>query len=224
MSITIPQQKKHLLLLNRLHRTALKSELIPAPSKLLDDKVEKLFNEFFKKKDNYYIPKITSTILKIDEEEFKKLYKEPKQPKQPKQKAMKKEEPTKEMDEEKIKDLISKTKESSYGANALLPHEDILKIYNELNKLEKKETFDSLQSYYKNIQKNFIRDSTKLDYLEKSLKTAENKNNVKDIEDIKDKIKTTKEKFNIVNNLKFNTDKDFKKFDDIRDYYSSRLF
>ena len=74
MSLTIAQQKKHLLLLNRLHRTALKAELIPTPSKLSDDKVEKLFLEFFKKKEHYYIPKVSSTILKIDEEEFKKLF------------------------------------------------------------------------------------------------------------------------------------------------------
>lgn len=92
MSITIAQQKKHLLLLNRLHRNALKAELIPTPSKLSDDKVEKLFNEFFKKKDHYYVPKTTPTILKIDEEEFKKLYKEPKQKKEVEKKEIKKEE------------------------------------------------------------------------------------------------------------------------------------
>lgn len=98
MSLTIAQQKKHLLLLNKLHRNALKAELIPAPSKLSDDKVEKLFNEFFKKKEHYYIPKITSTILKIDEEEFKKLYKEPK-------KAMKKEvKPKEEVKKEEVKE------------------------------------------------------------------------------------------------------------------------
>lgn len=140
MSITIAQQKKHLLLLNRLHRNALKTELIPAPSKLLDDKVEKLFNEFFKKKDNYYVPKITSTILKIDEEEFKKLYKEPKQPKQ---KAMKKEEPKEEenkeeIDREKIKEfknLLSKTKINSEGV--LIPYE-ALESYKKLNESEEK--------------------------------------------------------------------------------------
>jgi ribosomal protein L12E/L44/L45/RPP1/RPP2 len=109
MSITISQQKKHLLLLNRLHRTALKAELIPTPSKLSDDKIEKLFNEFFKKKDNYYIPKVSSTILKIDEEEFKKLYKEPKEKKEVK--PMKQEEEKKKQEEEKKKQEEEKMKQ-----------------------------------------------------------------------------------------------------------------
>jgi hypothetical protein len=109
MSITISQQKKHLLLLNRLHRTALKAELIPTPSKLSDDKIEKLFNEFFKKKDNYYIPKVSSTILKIDEEEFKKLYKEPKEKKEVK--PMKQEEEKKKQEEEKKKQEKQKKQE-----------------------------------------------------------------------------------------------------------------
>jgi hypothetical protein len=88
MDLTIQQKKKHLLLLNKLYRMAVKQELIPTPSKLSDDKVESLFNNLFVKKDHYYIPKVKNQYLVIDENEFKKLYKEPKKPKQQKQKKM----------------------------------------------------------------------------------------------------------------------------------------
>jgi len=134
MSLTIAQQKKHLLLLNKLHRNALKAELIPTPSKLSDDKVEKLFNEFFKKKENYYIPKVSSTILKIDEEEFKKLYKEPKQKKEVK--SMKKEEEKMKQEEEKMKQEEEKKKQEesnqeeifkNYGLKVKKINEDIKK-------------------------------------------------------------------------------------------------
>jgi hypothetical protein len=134
MSLSIAQQKNHLLLLNRLHRQALKVELIPTPSKLSDDKVEKLFNEFFKKKEHYYVPKVSSTILKIDEEEFKKLYKEPKQKKEVK--SMKKEEEKMKQEEEKMKQEEEKKKQEesnqeeifkNYGLKVKKINEDIKK-------------------------------------------------------------------------------------------------
>jgi hypothetical protein len=159
MSITISQQKKHLLLLNRLHRTALKSELIPTPSKLSDDKIEKLFNEFFKKKDNYYIPKITSTILKIDEEEFKKLYKEPKKamkkeekPKEePKEEERKKKQEEKKEEKEKIIKRLDEIKQNKSKINK--------KVYGIIESSEKQNSdFGPLVEYntYKRIGKYYL--------------------------------------------------------------------
>jgi len=155
MSLTIAQQKKHLLLLNKLHRNALKAELIPTPSKLSDDKVEKLFNEFFKKKENYYIPKVSSTILKIDEEEFKKLYKEPKQKKEVKpmkQEEEKKEEPKEDYDTlsgelqklillTNIKDIIKVLVNLNYKGriqnNKILMSQQLLQNFNTIDKIKK---------------------------------------------------------------------------------------
>lgn len=97
MDLTITQKKKHILLFNRLYRQALKEELVPTPSKLSDDKIEKLFDKLFMKKDHYYVPKMKNQLLVIDEDEFKKLYKEPKKQKQPKEEVKKPmEEPKKE--------------------------------------------------------------------------------------------------------------------------------
>jgi hypothetical protein len=99
MDLTITQKKKHILLFNRLYRQALKEELIPTPSKLSDDKIEKLFDKLFMKKDHYYVPKMKNQLLVIDEDEFKKLIPKTKQPKEEVKKPMeepKKEEPKKE--------------------------------------------------------------------------------------------------------------------------------
>ena len=169
MSLTIAQQKKHLLLLNKLHRNALKAELIPTPSKLSDDKIEKLFNEFFKKKDNYYIPKVSSTILKIDEEEFKKLYKEPKEKKEVKPmkqeepKPMKIEEPKEEIDKEKIKnEKIIKLKSviDSVRGRHLTGHYGLMKSYDEAYEYltidEKKKFFSIIKSLYELFKENLL--------------------------------------------------------------------
>jgi hypothetical protein len=75
--ITIPQKKKHLLLLNRLMRTELKKDIIPVPSKLSEEEVNKYFERLFVKKtegeEEYYIPIKSKVELKIDEELFKSL-------------------------------------------------------------------------------------------------------------------------------------------------------
>jgi hypothetical protein len=86
MDLTVQQKKKHLLLLNKLYRAVVKEELIPAPSKLSEDKINELFEKLFVKKDNFFIPKVKNQYFFIDENEFKKLIPKPKQPKKPKAK------------------------------------------------------------------------------------------------------------------------------------------
>jgi hypothetical protein len=128
MDLTIQQKKKHLLLLNKLYRSALKEELIPTPSKLSDDKLESLFTKLFMKKDNFYIPKVKNQILKIDEDEFKKLI-----PKEKVKKEVKlKEEPKKE-------EVKPKESEPYISSNIGITYPSFLdnytvKIYNPLNK------------------------------------------------------------------------------------------
>lgn len=75
--ITVSQIKKHLLLLNRLMRTELKKDIIPVPSKLSEEEVNKYFERLFVKKtegeEEYYVPIKSKVELKIDEELFKSL-------------------------------------------------------------------------------------------------------------------------------------------------------
>jgi hypothetical protein len=85
----IPVQKKYLLLLNRQYRKLLKIELIPAPTTLGDEDVQKYFEIHLMAKDNYFIPK-TNKVLQADEKEFAKLA-----PKAPKVKAPKADKPAK---------------------------------------------------------------------------------------------------------------------------------
>lgn len=71
--LTMMQKKKHLLLLNRIMRTELKTEIIPTPSKLNEEEVNDLFKKLFIKKDDYYVPIKSKVELNIDEELFKAL-------------------------------------------------------------------------------------------------------------------------------------------------------
>jgi hypothetical protein len=89
--------KKHLLLLNRLHKQQLKKELIPTPTKLSKEEITKYFNSLFTQKDNYYIPKL-STELKLNEADFKAIApkKYEKKPVEKKPVEIKKAEATKE--------------------------------------------------------------------------------------------------------------------------------
>lgn len=72
------QKRKHLLLLNRIMRTELKKDIIPIPSKLTEEEVNKYFERLFVKKDDYYVPIKSKVELNIDEEQFKGLIKKPK--------------------------------------------------------------------------------------------------------------------------------------------------
>lgn len=93
MDLTMPQKKKHLLLLNRIIRAETKKDIIPVPSKLTEDEVNKYFKQLFIEKDGYYIPIKNKLEISIDEELFKGLIKRPKTKEQKKEeKEMKKEE------------------------------------------------------------------------------------------------------------------------------------
>lgn len=94
MELSIPQKKKHLLLLNRIIRAEIKKDIIPTPSKLTESDVNSYFNKLFVKKDDYYVPIKTKMDIKIDESKFIGLIKKPKM-KAPKKEKMK--EPIKEV-------------------------------------------------------------------------------------------------------------------------------
>lgn len=78
MEPTIPQKKKHLLLLNRIMRAELKKDIIPTPSKLTEADINSYFNKLFMKKDDYYVPVKNKMEIKIDETLFMNLIKKPK--------------------------------------------------------------------------------------------------------------------------------------------------
>lgn len=101
MEVNITQKKKHLLLLNRIMRTELKKDIIPTPSKLPEEEVNKYFERLFVKKDDYYIPVKSKVNIKIDEELFKGLIKKPKI-----KEVKKAEKPVEKPVEKKEKELI----------------------------------------------------------------------------------------------------------------------
>ena len=82
MEISILNMRKHLLLLNRLMRSELKKDIIPTPSKLTEDDVNKYFKMLFKPLEEegttYYMPIKNKVSLNIDESLFKALIKKPK--------------------------------------------------------------------------------------------------------------------------------------------------
>lgn len=82
MEISILNMRKHLLLLNRLMRSELKKDIIPTPSKLTEDDVNKYFKMLFKPLEEegitYYMPIKNKVSLNIDESLFKELIKKPK--------------------------------------------------------------------------------------------------------------------------------------------------
>ena len=97
MELSIPQKKKHLLLLNRIIRAETKNELIPVPSKLTESEVNSYFNKLFVKKDDYYIPVKNKMEIAIDEDLFKNLIKKPKAKMTAEDKQKEKESKTKAM-------------------------------------------------------------------------------------------------------------------------------
>ena len=96
------QKKKHLLLLNRIIRAETKKDIIPTPSKLTEDDINKYFKMLFIEKDGYFAPIKNKVELNIDEELFKGLIKQPKM-KEPKVKEPK--EPKKTEDKEAMKEM-----------------------------------------------------------------------------------------------------------------------
>ena len=109
MDLTIPQMKKHLLLLNRIMRAELKKDIIPTPSKLTEEEVNQYFNKLFVKKDDYYVPIKTKAEIMIDEELFKDLVKKPKAIKTKEEKKQEK-----DMQKEKEKEMQSSISLSVY--------------------------------------------------------------------------------------------------------------
>jgi hypothetical protein len=92
MDLSVMQKKKHLLLLNRIMRAELKKDIIPVPSKLTEEEVNKYFERLFVKKDDYYVPVKSKLELNIDEGLFKDLIKKKKTKEEAKdEKAMMKE-------------------------------------------------------------------------------------------------------------------------------------
>jgi hypothetical protein len=78
MDPTMMQKKKHLLLLNRIIRAETKKDIIQTPSKLTEEDVNKYFKMLFIEKDGYFAPIKNKLELKVDEELFKGLIKQPK--------------------------------------------------------------------------------------------------------------------------------------------------
>ena len=72
------QKRKHLLLLNRIIRAETKKDIIQTPSKLTEEDVNKYFKMLFIEKDGYFAPIKNKLELKVDEELFKGLIKQPK--------------------------------------------------------------------------------------------------------------------------------------------------
>lgn len=107
MDPSVQVKKKHLLLLNRLMRAELKKDIIPTPSKLTEDDINKYFKMLFKPLEEegttYYMPIKNKVSLNIDESLFKSLIKKPKMKavKEPKMKEDKMVEAEKKMEEEK---------------------------------------------------------------------------------------------------------------------------
>ena len=98
----VNKKKRHLLLFNRILKKELNEVLIKTPSKLSSDDINKLFDMIFIKKtndsDDYYVPKKLKVKLRINEEDFKNLYKKkvvtPKPKPSPKPKPLPKPKPS----------------------------------------------------------------------------------------------------------------------------------
>ena len=99
------QKRKHLLLLNRIIRAETKKDIIQTPSKLTEEDVNKYFKMLFIEKDGYYAPIKNKLELKVDEELFKGLIK------QPKMKAMKPMKEPKIMEDKEAMKEMKKQKE-----------------------------------------------------------------------------------------------------------------
>jgi hypothetical protein len=105
MEPTMIQKRKHLLLLNRIIRAETKKDIIQTPSKLTEEDVNKYFKMLFIEKDGYFAPIKNKLELKVDEELFKGLIK------QPKMKAMKPMKEPKIMEDKEAMKEMKKQKE-----------------------------------------------------------------------------------------------------------------
>lgn len=152
------QKKKHLLLLNRIIRAETKKDIIPTPSKLTEDDVNKYFKMLFIKKDGYYTPIKNKLELKIDEELFKGLIKKPKMKamKKNKDEVGKKKEIENEMNEPPNEytadelELIQKV--SKKAEERKINKQNFIKSLNIMSIGEYKNMYrDNFEEFYKNI-------------------------------------------------------------------------
>ena len=143
MEVNMIQKKKHLLLLNRIMRTELKKDIIPTPSKLPEEEVNKYFMRLFVKKDDYYVPVKSKVNIKIDEELFKGLIKKPKM-KEVKETEQPKENEVEKTKEEQIKEYYEVFNLYNYD----YIFDNFSKIYNSL-KTKKSIPFESLKVSYR---------------------------------------------------------------------------
>lgn len=143
------QKRKHLLLLNRIIRAETKKDIIPTPSKLTEEDVNKYFKMLFIEKDGYYAPIKNKLELKVDEELFKGLIK------QPKMKAMKVKEPKIMEDKEAMKEA---KKQKDKEDNEELLNRITNKIYKDLINpyIAKKKAGDKADAEEKDLLKKFF--------------------------------------------------------------------
>jgi len=195
MSLTMMEKKKHLLLLNRLMRTELKKDIIPVPSKLSEEEVNKFFERLFVKKtdgeDEYYVPMKSKVELKIDEELFKGLIKKPKVKKQPTQEDKTKMKEEEKMKKEEMQKSVSVSVYNKFLKDFIKPMQDKRKAGEDV----KKDEMEVVKKYIKLSQeiKNMIKKNLPnlferlLDPADKERKmrkeklTEENKQLMKDI-------------------------------------------
>jgi microtubule-associated protein 1 len=193
MSLTMMQKKKHLLLLNRLMRTELKKDIIPVPSKLSEEEVNKFFERLFVKKtdgeDEYYVPIKSKVELKIDEELFKGLIKKPKVIKTKEDKTKMKEE--EKMKKEEIQKSVSISVYNKFIKDFIKPMQDKRKAGEDVKKdeMEVVKKYIKLSQEIKNmIKKNLpnlfeklLNPADKEREMRKEKLTEENKQLMKDI-------------------------------------------
>lgn len=187
------QKKKHLLLLNRLMRTELKKDIIPVPSKLSEEEVNKFFERLFVKKtdgeDEYYVPIKSKVELKIDEELFKGLIKKPKVIKTKEDKTKMKEE--EKMKKEEIQKSVSISVYNKFIKDFIKPMQDKRKAGEDVKKdeMEVVKKYIKLSQEIKNmIKKNLpnlfeklLNPADKEREMRKEKLTEENKQLMKDI-------------------------------------------
>ena len=171
--IPINKKKRYLLLFNRVLRRELKLVLIKTPSKLQEDDINKFFNAMFIKKTDengdYYVPRETTVDLKIDEEEFKNLYKRKplKKPEPKPEPAPKKPEPKPEPKKETLKDTTNQELiriiDLHYNCRSFYANPNALS-YNikqkkeeakELNQLQLRFNFTDIKEVKKEIESRF---------------------------------------------------------------------
>lgn len=164
MEPTVMQKKKHLLLLNRVIRAETKKDIIPTPSKLSEDDINKYFKQLFISKDGYYVPVKNKLEINIDETLFKDIIKKPKM-KEPKVKPstedkMKEKEMMKEKQKEEEIKMVNMAVNSIYN-KMIIPYLKKKKA-NEDVKVEEAELLKKFFQVSNNVRNKIKEKSPKL--------------------------------------------------------------